>query len=104
VIWIATALGLVGGVALALEVGRHVLPRMVAGSPFMVRLAIGGVVAALLPALLLSLVVGATLGGAWGPAGVAIGIALVFAAVLLGGALAGVLLAKAILRYRQRQW
>jgi hypothetical protein len=103
VIWIATALGLVGGAALALEVGRHVLPRMVAGSPFIVRLAIGGVVAALLPALLLSLVLGATLGGAWGPAGLALGIAVVFAVVLVSGAAAGVLLAKLVLRYRQRQ-
>lgn len=87
--WIATALGLAGGFALAWWITAAVLPRVVerARRPeLLVKLAFGGTVVALLPALLLSIVVGATLGGA-------IGVAVVFAVVLLAGTFAGVLIA-----------
>jgi hypothetical protein len=119
-IWMATALGLVGGVVLAYAVGKAVLPRAVARSADMllfVRLAFAGTVVALLPALFLSLVVGGTLGGAWGervfdrlgiplsgaPAGLALGVALVFALVVLGGGASGFCLGKAVICLRQRQ-
>jgi hypothetical protein len=119
-IWIATALGLGGGVVLAYAIGNAVLPRAVAKSEDMllfVRLAFAGTVAALLPALFLSIVIGGTLGGAWGervfgrlgiplsgvPAGLALGIALVFALVVLGGGASGFFLGKAVVCYRQRQ-
>lgn len=116
-IWIATALGLAGGLVLAYALGKAVLPRWVEKSEhisLLVRMAFAGTVVALLPALLLSLVVGGTLGGAWGerafaqlgfssgaPIGLALGVAVVFALVLVAGAAAGVLLAKALVRYRQ---
>ena len=96
-IWIATALGLVGGVALCLLVRKTLLPRVPS------RLAFAGAFVALLPALFLSLVVGGTVGGAWGeqlfgqiglpasgvPVGLALGIAVIFALVVLGGAAIG---------------
>lgn len=117
-IWIATALGLAGGVVLAYVLGKAVLPRAVAKSQdtsLVVRLAFAGTVVALLPALFLSFVVGGTLGGAWGkqlfgylgipssgvPFGLASGVALVFALVLLGGAAIGILLGKAVACYRR---
>ena len=120
-IWIATALGLAGGVVLAYAAGRTILPRMVARSQDMylaVRMALAGAIVALLPAFFLSIVVGGTLGGAWGeqvfrqigvpssgvPSGLAIGIALVFAAVLIVGTGMGLLLAKAVIVYRQRRF
>jgi hypothetical protein len=106
-IWLASALGLAGGILLSFEIGKALLPRMVLRSEDMSlsgRLALGGAVVALFPAFLLSFAVGAPLGGAWGLAGLAIGVALIFAVVLVGGALAGVLLAKLVLRYRQRRW
>jgi hypothetical protein len=88
--WIASALGLAGGLALAYWIAAAALPRLVERSrkpELMVKLAFGGTLVALLPGLLLSIVVGATLGGA-------IGVALAFAAVLLAGLFSGVLLAK----------
>lgn len=113
----ATALGLSGGLLLAYALGKAVLSPWVAKSEHMalfVRLAFAGTVVALLPALLLSLVVGAALGGAWGervfdqlgfpsgaPLGLALGVTLVFALVLVAGAALGILLAKAVVRYRQ---
>lgn len=117
-IWIATLIGLVGGVALAYQLGKLVLPRAIARTKHVtlsIRLAIAGIVVALLPALLLSLVVGGTLGSAWGeqalgklgfpasgaPIGLALGIAAVFALVLIGGALLGILMVKAIDSWRQ---
>ena len=117
-IWIATALGLVGGVALAYVLGKAVLPRLVPTSQGMLlvrRLAFAGTLVAFLPAFFLSFVVGGTLGGAWGeylfgqvglpfsgvPVGLALGIALVFALVLLGGATIGLLLGKVVLCYQQ---
>lgn len=116
--WIATALGVAGGLALSYALGRAVLPALLANSRdklLMGRLAIAGIAVALLPALFLSLVVGGTLGSAWGehtfrqlglPSsgmafGLASGIALVFALVLLGGAGIGLLFGKAWLSYRQ---
>ena len=109
--WVATALGLGGGIALAILVGQAALPRLIRRSPnvrLSARLALGGTLAALLPALLLSVVVGGTLGSAWGrevfrelgigssgvPFGVAAGTALAFAAVVLLGAAAGLVLAR----------
>lgn len=115
-VWIATALGLAGGLLLAYGLGVVILPPWLAKSEHMhlrVRLAFAGTVVAILPAVLLSLVVGGTLGEAWGervfsrlgfpsgaPLGLALGVALVFALVLLAGAAFGVLLAKALVRYR----
>jgi len=121
-IWIATLIGLAGGVALAYQLGKLMVPRAIAQTKHVtlsIRLAIAGTVVALLPAFLLSLVVGGTLGSAWGeqalgqlgfpesgaPIGLALGIAGVFALVLIGGAmlgiLVGVLLSKAVVFYRQ---
>lgn len=117
-IWIATALGLLGGLALAYALGSAVLPGAVANvedSLLSVRLAFAGTVVALLPAIFLSLVVGGTFGGAWGeyvfgrigipssgaPFGLAVGVALVFAVVLLSGGAVGIFLGKALVRYRQ---
>ncbi len=117
-IWIATALGLVGGLALAYALGSVVLPRLVANAEDMllfVRLAFAGTVVAFLPAIFLSLVVGGTLGGAWGeyifgrlgfpssgaPFGLAVGVALVFVVVLWGGGAVAIFLGKALVRYRQ---
>jgi hypothetical protein len=91
--WIATALGLAGGLALAWWIAAAALPRLVQRSrkpALLVRLAFGGTVVALLPAVLLSIVVGATLGGG-------IGVALVFALVLLAGTFGGALLARFLL-------
>ena len=88
--WIASGLGLAGGLALAYWIAAAALPRLVERSrkpELMVKLAFGGTLVALMPALLLSIVVGATLGGA-------IGVAIAFAAVLLAGLFSGVLLAK----------
>jgi hypothetical protein len=117
-IWIATALGLAGGLALSYALGSAVLPGIVAkveDSLLFVRLAFAGTVVALLPAIVLSLVVGGTFGGAWGeyvfgrlgfpssgaPFGLAIGVMLVFAVVLLSGGGAAIFLGKALIRYRQ---
>jgi hypothetical protein len=117
-VWIATALGLFGGFALAYAVGSVFLPRAVAKADDMllfVRLAFAGTVVAFLPAIILALVVGGTLGGAWGeyvfgrlgfglsgaPFGLAVGIALVFATVLLSGGAGAILLAKALVRFRK---
>ena len=117
--WIATALGLAGGLLLAYGLGIAILPRWVEKSEhtaLLVRMAFAGTVVALLPALLLSLVVGGTLGGAWGervfdqlgfpsgaPIGLALGVALVFAFVILAGAASGIFLGKVVARYRQRR-
>jgi hypothetical protein len=117
-VWIATLVGLAGGVALAYQLGRLILPRAIAQSRHValaVRLAIAGTAVALLPAFLLALVVGGTLGGTWGeqafsrigfpesgaPIGLALGIAIVFALVLVGGALLGILVVRAIDSWRQ---
>jgi hypothetical protein len=119
-VWIATLVGLAGGVALAYQLGKTLLPRAIAATRHVtlaVRLAIAGTVVALFPAFLLSLVVGGTFGGAWGkraldglgfpasgaPIGLALGIAVVFALVLIGGALLGVLIARGLVAYRQWQ-
>jgi hypothetical protein len=88
--WVAAALGLAGGLALAWWIAAAALPRLMERSrrpALLVKLAFGGTVVALLPALLLSIVVGATLAGA-------IGVGLVFAVVLLAGTLGGALLAR----------
>lgn len=88
--WIAAALGLAGGLALAWWAAGAALPRLMARSrrpERLLKLAFGGTLVALLPAALLSLVVGAPVGGA-------LGVALVFALVLLGGLFAGALLAR----------
>jgi len=116
--WIAAIVGLGGGLLLAFALAQAVVPRWVEKSEnmaFLVRLAFGGTVVALLPALLLSLVVGATLGSAWGvrafdqlgipsgaTIGLALGVALVFALVLIAGAASGILVGKAWIHYRGR--
>ena len=117
-IWIATLIGLAGGVALAYQLGKTLLPRAISQTRHVtlaIRLALAGTVVALLPAFLLSLVIGGTLGGAWGesalgqlgfhasgaPIGLALGIAIVFALVVIAGAMLGILLAKALIAYRQ---
>jgi hypothetical protein len=118
--WIATAVGLVGGVALAIALVKAALPRIAANASdplLIVRLAFAGTVVGALPALFLSLVVGGTLGsalgrqlsnqtglGASGAAfGLALGTALVFALVILAGTAIGVVLGKAVLHLRQRR-
>lgn len=118
--WFATAVGLVGGVALAIAVAKAALPRIAARSPdalLIVRLAFAGAVVGALPALFLSLVVGGTLGSALGrqlsnPAGLgasgaafglAFGTALVFALVILAGTAIGVVLGKAVLHVGRRR-
>jgi hypothetical protein len=104
--WLASALGLAGGIAAAYYVANPLLPVLVQRSPdrlLAVRLALGGTIVALAPAFLLALVAGATLGGAWGGAtGLALGVAFVFALVLLSGAAAGVLLARLLYRRSSR--
>ena len=93
--WIATALGLAGGVALALFAAQMVLPRLIRTSPdprLTLRLAFGGALAALLPAVLLAVVGGGALGARWGASGIAIGTALAFALVVVVGAAAGLAL------------
>jgi hypothetical protein len=113
-IWTATALGLIGGVALVYVIGSALARRFPSRS-LAVRLALAGAAIAVLPAFFLSFVVGGTLGGAWGehllgrigmrssgvPVGLALGISLVFACVVLVGATVGVLLGKAVLCYQQ---
>jgi hypothetical protein len=88
--WIASALGLAGGLALAYWIAAAALPPLMARSrrpALLIKLAFAGTLVALLPAVLLSLVVGATLGGA-------IGVALVVALVVRAGLFGGVLLAR----------
>lgn len=116
-VWIATALGLLGGLVLTYALGKAIVPRLVAKSrhmPILVHLAFAGTVIALLPALFLSLVVGGTLGGGWGEyafdqfgfhasgthIGLALGIAVVFALVVVGGAAIAVFSGKALICYR----
>lgn len=103
--WLASALGLAGGIAAAWYLANAFLPVLVYRSPdrlLAVRLALGGTIVALAPAFLLALVPGATFGGAWGGiAGLALGVALVFALVLLAGAAAGVMLARLLAAYRR---
>lgn len=116
--WIASALGIVAGVAICYAALKRLLPHFVRRSKdalLLVRLALAGTLAALLPALFLSLVVGATLGGAWGrqifqpyglaasgvPLGVALGTTAVFAAVVLLGTAAGIVLGSALLHLRR---
>jgi len=118
--WIATAVGLVGGVAAAIALAKAVLPRIAAATPdplLVVRLAFAGTVVAALPAIFLSLVVGATLGSALGrqlsaqaglgttgaPFGLAFGSALVFAVVMLAGTASGVALGMTVLYVRRRR-
>ena len=97
--WVAAALGLAGGLALAWWIAAAALPPLMERSnrpALLVKLAFGGTVVALLPALLLSVVVGATLAGA-------IGVGLVFAAVLLAGTFGGALLAALLSQERKRR-
>ena len=103
--WLATALGLAGGFALAMALakalfGRYLLTRMV----------LGGLAVAIIPALVLGIAAGAPLGGAVGrqifrelglPSsgdmfGVASGVALMLALVVLAGGASGLAIVKAI--------
>ena len=111
-IWIATAIGVLGGVALAYAAARLAWSRLRVSKhdhSGRVRFALAGTLAAALPGFFLSLVVGGTFGGAWGevvlgqtgvPFGLACGIAVVFAVVLLLGAVFGFLVAEAVARIR----
>jgi hypothetical protein len=118
--WIATAVGLAGGVALAIGVAKALLPRFAATSQdplLIVRLAFAGTVVAVLPALFLSVVVGGTLGGALGRQlsehaglgssgasfGLGLGTTLVFAFVLVGGIVLGACVGRAVLLVRERR-
>lgn len=117
--WIATIVGLAGGLLLAYAAAQAVVPRWVEKSEntgFVIRLGLGGTLVALFPALLLSLVAGAAFGSVWGerlfdrlglpagaPIGLALGVALVFALVLVAGAGLGIVLANAWLHYRKSQ-
>ena len=99
--WLATALGLAGGLLACYEIGRVALPRLLARSrnpQLLVKLSLGGTVIAALPAVLLSIVVGAPLGMPWGLAGMVAGVAAVFALVLLSGTYLGVMLATLLTR------
>jgi hypothetical protein len=115
--WIASALGLAGGVVFVYAMTKAALPRLIGGSRnalTLVRLALAGTLVALLPALFLSLALGATLGAAWGqelfapyglaPSGVPLGIALcvglIFAGVVLAGTATGFAVGKALHRAR----
>lgn len=96
--WLATLLGLAGGVALALAAAQATLPRLMRASRDprrTLRLAFAGTLVALLPAVLLGVVAGGTLGVAWrSHVGTAVGTAVTFAVVLLLGAALGCLLAR----------
>lgn len=100
--WLATVLGLAGGVALALAVARTAFPGLIRASRnprLAARMAFAGTLVALLPATLLGVVAGGTLGAAWGrqtstPLGIAVGTALAFAVLVLFGAAAGLVLAR----------
>jgi len=117
VAWIAAALGLVGGVVLAIALLKAALPRLIRGSGnalALIRLALAGTLVGLLPALFLSLALGATLGAAWGrevfapyglapsgvPIGIAVCVALIFAGVVLAASAAGLAIGKALDRVR----
>lgn len=116
-IWLAAIVGVLAGFLLAYWIGRRLLPMMVAASRdrmLAIWLALGGVVAMLLPALFLSFVIGGTLGGVVGerlsqmlglgpagvPLGLAAGISVIFAFILLVSALAGIGIARLIMRMR----
>ena len=98
--WLATVLGLGGGMALALFFGQAIVPWLIRRSPAprrTLRFALAGTLVAFLPAILLAIVAGGTLGGAWGRSlGIAVGTALTFAVVLLLGAAAGIVLARVL--------
>lgn len=110
--WLATTLGIAGGLALA-----GVLSRFLFGRQPVTRGVIGGLAVALLPGMLVGIVAGAPLGGALGrqvfgelgvPAsgqlfGVATGVAAVLALVMLAGGAMGLALAKAAIAYRRWQ-
>jgi hypothetical protein len=102
--WLATALGIIGGLALFLALGRLAFRRLL-----LTRAVVGGIAAAFAPALLLAVAAGAPLGGALGrqafrelglPStgdafGVASGVAVVFAVILLAGGAIGLAIARA---------
>jgi hypothetical protein len=99
--WLATGVGLAGGLWLCYWIGQATLPRLAATSrnpQLLVKLSLGGTLVAALPALLSSIVVGATLGMPWGALGTVIGVAAVFSAVLLAGTFLGVMLARLLTR------
>lgn len=103
--WIASALGIAGGLALATA-----LVRLIFGRYLYTRMVVGGLAVALIPGLLLAVAAGAPLGGALGrqafrelglPAsgelfGVASGVAVILALVILAGGALGFGAAKAI--------
>lgn len=99
--WLATAVGLAGGLLACYKIGQVALPRLLARSrnpQLFLKLSLGGTAIAALPAVLLSIVVGAPLGMPWGVAGMVGGVAAMFALVLLSGTLLGVVLATLLTR------
>ena len=99
--WLATAVGLAGGLLACYGIGQVTLPRLLARSRnprLFVKLSLGGSVIAALPAVLLSIVAGAPLGMPGGLAGMVAGVAAVFTLVLLSGTFLGVMLATLLTR------
>ena len=110
--WIATALGLAGGLALAVAAARVIFARTLA-----TRAVLGGLAIAVLPALVVAVAVGAPLGGALGrqvfrelglPSsgdvfGVASGVAIVFAGVVISGGALGLAFSKAFACWMTRK-
>jgi hypothetical protein len=95
--WLAIGVGLAGGVLFCVQIGKLLLPPLVARArkpERLIKLSLGGTLIAALPALLLAIVVGAPLGAAWGALGLVAGVAVIFSGALLLGTLAGVLLAR----------
>ena len=104
-IWLATAPGIAGGLALAITLARALFGRYL-----LARMVLGGLAVAIIPALVLAIAAGAPLGGAVGRQifrelglpgsgemlGVASGIGLMLALVMLAGGASGLALVKAI--------
>lgn len=103
--WIASALGIAGGLALAIALARATF-----GRSLLTRMVVGGLAVALIPGLILAIAAGAPLGGALGRQlfreiglptsgelfGVASGVAVILALVILAGGALGLGVAKAI--------
>lgn len=103
--WVASVLGLAGGLALAITLARALFGRYLR-----LRMVIAGLAAALIPGLVLAIAAGAPLGAALGRQifrelglptsgelfGVASGVAVILALVILSGGALGLGAAKAI--------
>ena len=103
--WLATALGIAGGLALAMALARALFGRYL-----LTRMVLGGLAVAIIPGFVLAIAAGAPLGGAVGRQifrelglptsgemfGVASGVALMLALVVVAGGALGLAVAKAI--------